>query len=94
MAKLKKIGKAIALGAATYGLSKALAPKAATEVLKKAAVKNPNIIKIKNFDKLFGDKKFIDAFGKVRSKVGSKRFTFMKDGGEIVIGKNVNKELL
>ncbi len=94
MSKLKKIGKAIALGAATYGLSKALAPKAATEVVKKAVVKNPNIIKIKNFDELFGAKKFIDPLGQLRSTVGSKRFTFMKEGGEIVIGKNIDKDLL
>jgi|TARA_Y100000015_G_scaffold38195_1_gene40900 hypothetical protein len=96
MSKLKKLGKAIALGAAMYGANKFLAPKTAVKSVAKKAVttNNPNIMKIKNFDELFGSKKFVDKFGTVRNTVANKRFTFMKDGGEITIGKNVDKDLL
>jgi len=94
--KLKRLGKAIALGAAMYGANKFLAPQGAvTKVAKKAVTtKNPNIIPIKNFDELFGSKKFVDSFGTTRETLGSKPFKFMKDGGEIIIGKNVDKDLL
>ena len=94
--RLKRLGKAIALGAAMYGANKFLAPQtAAADVAKKAVTtNNPNIIKIKNFDELFGSKKFVDSFGTARNTMGSQRFKFMKDGGEIVIGKNIDKDLL
>jgi hypothetical protein len=96
MSKLKKLGKAIAITAAMHGANKFLTPETAVKNVAKKAVttNNPNIMKIKNFEEIFGPKKFVDKLGTVRSSVGSKRFTFMKDGGEIVIGKNVDKDLL